>query len=161
MALVDDSKIREHYDHLFAKATEIIALGEEHQPIFFVVNESNIVTDIELATALSPDQQAEHFKTLLARPGTAFAVLIHEAWWVDFDPSDPAAVRKIQDAGGASQHPDRREVVVFSFLTPTRQAVMACPIDRATNTVTKRPFEWLPAGAALGRFIRQGGPRSQ
>jgi hypothetical protein len=47
------------------------------------------------------------------------------------------------------------EVVMFNLLSPARQALMMCEIDRTTGAITKAPFKWLPDNTPIsGPAIR-------
>lgn len=156
----NDSKIRQLYDDLFETAAAIVKRGEEHRPILIVLNESDRLAVIA-ATGLSDQKKAEMFKTIAATPGTVAVVLIHEGWLVVPDPMNGKVVSealRLAAERRLAEHPQRREVVMFNLLTPTRQAVMPCLIDRTTNTLEKAAFKWISddAKSAFGRFIGPG-----
>jgi hypothetical protein len=153
----DDPAILRFYDHLFIVASAIIKRGEEHAPIVIVISTAGVVTAKSLM-GLQPDDAATLFKSMPAERDVRAAALVMESWYVDGQLADPESrtVLELASQGRLSEHPARKEAVVISILTATRQAVMICPIDRSTNTLQKRPFQWLTEGAEsfMGRFIR-------
>lgn len=147
----DDSKIQQFYDDLFESAAGIVKRGETHQPIAIVLEESG--SNVFMVAGRSVEERAQWFKALAASPRVVAAALIYEGWYVAFEPKEEDSLRLAVERG-LSEHPNRQEVLVFRLLTATRQAVMYCFIDRATDTLQKAPFEWLSAGEAVGRSIQ-------
>lgn len=148
------------YDDLFARASEIVATGEEHQPFLVVLkdgNEVGIMSLVDLPTETISSMHrvaADHF---------AAAILITEVWTVEFARNEAKLDENGEYVGPpASEHPNRTEAILFNVLTPTRQAMAFCPIDRSTRTLGKRPLNWLdelPEGQRIGgRLVREDGP---
>lgn len=147
------------YDRLFEKASEIVASGEEHQPILIIIHDDGSFEAVPVILADMPPE-VWHFAQRKTAEKFGAAVLITEAWTLE-------TMGKLNENGEydgpmPSEHPDRKEAVMFNVLTPTRQALATCPIDRATNTLEKRPLQWLdqlPEGAHIGgRMVRENAP---
>ena len=153
----DDATIIQFYDQLFEIASSIIKRGETHAPIVLALNTSGGVRGLSLS-GLHPDERASLFFAMAARPEVRAAALIIESWYVEGAPTDSAvgSALELAQQGRLYEHPARQEAIVVSIMTSNRQAVMVCPIDRATNSLQKRPFQWLcdRPEHVVGRYIR-------
>lgn len=153
----NDPKIERFYDALFEQASRIVRSGKTHAPIIVLMHSSG-ATRAMLTMDLSSDQRASLFMGLASDPEVIAAALIVEAWYAEgCDAASLAAALEMAQNGELSEYAGRKEAIVISVLTPSRQAVMICPIDRTTNSLQKAPFQWIneqAANAYLGRYVR-------
>jgi hypothetical protein len=160
----DDTQIVQFYDELFEVASSIVKKGEEHAPMVLILNTAGALRGL-LLVGLDPDQRASLFFSMAARPDVRAAALVVESWYVEGDLTDAAhgAVLDLAIQGPLENHPERKEAIVISIMTATRQAVMLCPIDRSSNSLLKQPFHWLSEQSQLtaGRCIRSASETAQ
>lgn len=154
---MDRKPIELLYDSAFVKAADIVATGQEHQPILLVGDGLGTMNVFGLAELSKEAITLVHQRAAQA----GVALLIMEAWVAKIDKGD-------YDESGEytgprpSEHPDRTEAVIFNVLTPTSQALAICPIDRTTNTLKKEPLQWLDEMASgekmEGNMVRNNPP---
>lgn len=144
------------YDMLFQSASRIVAAGEEHQPILLVFRADEKLEVISGNRLPDKDALAALQQRLAADPQVLVVALIMEAWVME-RPDPATAERLMRGDLNVSDCPERTEAIVFSLMTPTRQAFIQCPIDRTTNTLIRRPLMWLDRESE-GRFVRTSKP---
>jgi hypothetical protein len=154
----DDPMITRFYDELFNKASYHITAGKTHPPIVTMLLPTGAIL-ATLAQGLSPDERAALFIATAACPQVCAAGLIMETWYAEStnNPAEDQQLLELVAQGRLSEYPGRKEAVVISIMTADRQAVMICPIDRATNSVHKAPLKWMSKDAnesVTGRYIR-------
>lgn len=141
------------YDFLFDGASMIIGDGREHVPMLFAVSPEGALGVADLTGVQNDkDRIALIHQELAKQPFARASILVLEAWASQVRPKGET----VYPYARVADDPQRREIVIFNFLTAGRQAVMGCPIDRKTKTVEKVPFQWLDTSSLQmdGRFIR-------
>lgn len=156
----EDPAIRRFYDALFEQASRIVRAGKEHAPIIVLLHSSG-ATRAMLTADLSSEERASLFLGFAKDPQVHGAALIMETWYADETDiaANPSLLQMVQQ-GKLCEYPGRKEAIVISIVTATRQAIMMCPIDRATNSVHKMPLQWLNEQSTLtylGRYVRPPG----
>jgi hypothetical protein len=154
-------EIQAFYERLHKAAAGFVAKGEEQIPLIALMMPSGDVELIAMPDA-SKDQVAE-LQRHAASQGCV-AVLIWEAWQANYDKMTPqqiedhkAGLLSLEDVEG------RTEAVLFNILTPTRQGLAMCPIDRSTNSLALAPINWFGEDNGMkfsGRFVRENTPQS-
>lgn len=154
----DDAAIKRYYDHLFEKASRIVRQEKEHPPILVVLHNSGKTLPI-LTSEASGDERAALFKAMATHPDVLAVALIMQAWYAEGSKNaeENRELLEFAQERKLCEHPDRKEGIVISIMTATRQAVMLCPIDWMTNTVRKAEFEWTTEcrGLFTGRYVRE------
>lgn len=153
-----DAVCRRFYDDLFERASSLVAKGKVHPPIVVMLDDAGTAIAV-LTSEMGADERAALFKKMAAYPQAQAAALITESWYMDATRNPAEATRFLELASEGRLHecPDKKEAIVISILTPMRQAIMVCHIDRTTHSVQKAPFKWVNEeshASYTGRYVR-------
>lgn len=158
------------YDWAFDTAQSIASKGMQVEPVVlscrFIngkLRSGKIIKFQDFSTVEHKDQAARFMKSLIDRPQVDVVCFLTEAWYVgpaslkeaeatqhDLD----EARRCLEEGITPSQHPERRECVIFNFYTKLYDCIAMCPLERPSNKLLRQPLD-LTMGHASGRFVRE------
>ena len=145
------AEIEAVYDLLLKPATQIVESGRQHAPMLF---RSDALGSPFPIFRLPKDFWLLAQQSVVKSKPEAFAILVNEAWTASYD-EDPGK----SDAPMPSEHPNRRECLLFSFLGTDWQALACCIIHRdgATVRVERAELTFLndSEGEFSGRMIQK------
>ena len=146
-------------------ARAIRASGQECAPTLLLFNsrpdgELGGLAGVVTLAGMDKDAQAATHCKLAREPGTAAAVMIHEAWQVIrmAEPGQDAGAMVDGLIGHVAEQPDRKEILIISVMTDCAQWMLTAEIRGAK--IEDAEFERVDDGAHVGRFIRAQAPQS-
>lgn len=105
------------------------------------------------APPVDKNQLSELYQELAGHEGVQFAMLVMDAWAIKGDQKD---YEEQKDSGLSLEfHPNRKQAVVASFLTPTKQAIGLVFYDEQGNVEPQEALIWSDKDKIEGRFIRK------
>lgn len=125
---------------LHAWAAGIVTQGGEVHPAIIVIRDDGEIAYMPLSFDTIADKNiaaALHRMTASLPMGRDGAIMVSEAWIAPGTADDPELERIKRE--GIADHPQRREIVMWSALRGERQLLAMARIDRAANRL--QPFE--------------------
>lgn len=158
------------YDWAFDTAQHIAYAGQQVEPVVlscrFIngkLRSGKIIGFANWSNAEHKDQAALFIKSLIDRPQVDVVCFVTEAWYVGHTSLNEGeatqhdrdeALRCVEEGIAPSQHPERRECVIFNFYTKLYDCMAMCPLERPSNKLLRQPLD-LTMGHAVGRFVRE------
>ena len=154
----EDALIHRFYDALFHHAAHFVRSGQTHPPVIVALEPTGMAWASDTSD-LDKESRASLLMSLATNPKFQAAALVAETWYADArdQGANVDEFLKLASQGRLRDYKGRREAIVITVLTIARQALMICPIDRATNSVHKAAFEWIHEDSAIavtGTYIR-------
>lgn len=161
--MVTDEQLNAVYDWAFASAERLVAEGRQCEPVVlscrFIngkMRRAKVMGFTDFSTEEHKDRVAGVMKELITRPQIDVVCFVCESWYVGAfkDPTladRTAAAQLIRDQSLPSQHPERKEGVIFNLYTKLFDCMALCHIERPRLVRSELIFT---TGAAVGRFVR-------
>jgi hypothetical protein len=155
------------YDWAHDTASKIVSEGEQCAPVLlqcrFIKDKlyAAVIGIRDFHTPEDKDRVAALIKQLMRKPDVNAVCFVNESWYVG--PIDPEKATRADIEAGRdafmneilpSQHPDRKECVMFMIYTKLYDCCALCPIERPSNVLAKSELKFT-AGTMTGRFVRE------
>jgi hypothetical protein len=135
---------------LLPQTRQIVATGEEHKPMLFIVSHDGqiAIQTVHPFDSIEDKERTVFLQRFLANKQEMIAgvVFVCEAW---------AATVDSYPTGSISQHPNRTEVIQFSAMRGGEQLIASYPIKRPGNILAEdegKLIDPVDLGAE-GRFV--------